>query len=693
MAPRPQDCNSVTWGEHDGRASSSGSLNTGNLAEEAVIDDDDEVQCGDLSDEESGRLVAPGERRRSSVGNRLSAMADVGGVNSFRSFARSWQRAAEFAEVIPRRPSIVYNDAAEWRDGASEEEIYYARSPVEATPIVRSGLLSQHLEGSATPTESIPSAGHGLDGDDGAAQEDFRAREGKLLDVETAAGALPSDSSSSRSSIFAAPHLSSPSIIGSYGSQYGTMISGNLRPRASIAHHGRRRRSSGGGGGGGGSLVHDDPAFGEENPILVKEVKQGNKVVLTVDGQSTLPQSTFNAINAIIGVGMLSLPLAFRMSGWVLGLGILTLTAVVTAHTANLLARCMRRDVTLITYSDLAYVSFGTRARVVVSALFTLELLAACVALVILFADSLDLLFPEVGDTTTWKCVCAALVFFLNMLPLRWLSYTSVVGIFSTFCIVCIVITDGLIKKESPGSLWEPADTHLWPSNWLALPLAYGLMASPWGAHSVFPSIYRDMRHPHKWGKAVRVTFSFSYVLDTCLAIIGILMFGDGIREAITSNILRTDGFPAALTLFMCVCVAVIPLTKIPLSSRPLITTADVLFGLHFEAQQHTGSGNGEIGRPWVRSVQRASVRVGVVVLLLVISIVFPAFDSVCAFLGAALCTLISVILPIAFYLKLFWNNISRMERIISWAIIVLFAVLGLMGTACTFLPKSVVDA
>ncbi len=354
-------------------------------------------------------------------------MADLGGVNSFRSFARSWQRAAEFAEVIPRRPSIVYNDTTE-RDDANEEAIYYGRSPVEATPTVRSGLLSQHLEGTA-PT-GIPGASHGLDGHDGTVQEDFRTREGKHLDAEMAAGALPADSSSSRSSIFAAPHLSSPSVIGSYssyrGSQYGTMSSGVLRPRASIIP---RRRSSAAASG-----VHVDPAFGEENPILVKEVKQGDKVVLTVDGQSTLPQSTFNAINAIIGVGMLSLPLAFRMSGWVLGIGILTLTAAVTSHTANLLARCMRRDVTLITYSDLAYVSFGPRARVVVSALFTLELLAACVALVILFADSLDLLFPDFGDATTWKCVCAALVLGLNMLPLRWLSYTSVVGIFSTFC-------------------------------------------------------------------------------------------------------------------------------------------------------------------------------------------------------------------------------------------------------------------
>lgn len=357
-------------------------------------------------------------------------MADLGGVNSFRSFARSWQRAAEFAEVIPRRPSFVYNQDQDELDGAGAEDIQYGRSHVEA-PHVRSGLLSQHLEGTPPVTTGMPGASDGS----ASTTDDFRARERKLLDAEMAAGALPAaaGSLSTRSSIFAAPHLSSPSVIGSYGSyrssQYGTMGSGTLRPRASIIH---RRVSTASGA----ATAHDDddPALGEENPILVKEVKQGDKVVLTVDGQSTLPQSTFNAINAIIGVGMLSLPLAFRMSGWIPGLAILTLTAAVTAHTANLLARCMQHDATLITYSDLAYVAFGPRARLIVSALFTMELLAACVALVILFADSLDLLFPSWGSATAWKCVCAVLVLVLNALPLRWLSYTSVIGIFSTFC-------------------------------------------------------------------------------------------------------------------------------------------------------------------------------------------------------------------------------------------------------------------
>ena len=33
---------------------------------------------------------------------------------------------------------------------------------------------------------------------------------------------------------------------------------------------------------------------------------------------------------------------------------------------------------------------------------------------------------------------------------------------------------------------------------------------APWGGHSVFPNIYRDMRHPKKYGKSLKVTFGFT---------------------------------------------------------------------------------------------------------------------------------------------------------------------------------------
>lgn len=113
---------------------------------------------------------------------------------------------------------------------------------------------------------------------------------------------------------------------------------------------------------------------------------------------------------------------------------ILFLSATVTSYTAKLLAKCMDLDPSLITFSDLAYISYGRNARIATSILFTMELLAACVALIVLFADSLVLLFPGYLSLTSWKVICAMILVPLNFLPLRLLSFTSVVGIFSCFC-------------------------------------------------------------------------------------------------------------------------------------------------------------------------------------------------------------------------------------------------------------------
>lgn len=137
--------------------------------------------------------------------------------------------------------------------------------------------------------------------------------------------------------------------------------------------------------------------------------------------------------SVLIGIGLLSLPVGIKYAGWLCGIVILSLCAAVTAWTAKLLAKCMDLDPTLITFSDLAFISFGRNARIATSVFFTLELLAACVALFVIFADSLDLLVPGFLSVTGWKIVCAIILIPLNFLPLRLLSFTSVLGIFSCF--------------------------------------------------------------------------------------------------------------------------------------------------------------------------------------------------------------------------------------------------------------------
>jgi solute carrier family 32 (vesicular inhibitory amino acid transporter) len=444
-------------------------------------------------------------RRRSSISMRLTSLRQVGGVNSIDNFARSWQRAAGFHEITPvQRSSVVVHDADEPDRAAigDEEQHRPHRS-----------LLRQQLE-SAGVHGTVDAAVEEEPSDDPGRREGSRSVDGRLL-------------SDANNDLFShAAHLASP-LGASFGTSYGTLSS--------------------------------------REPLLVKQVENEDGTLINVIvGQSTLPQTVFNSVNTLIGVGLLSLPLGIKYAGWIVGMLFLLFSALVTSYTAKLLSVCMDIDQSLITYADLAYVSFGPRARLATGLLFCLELIAACVALVVLFADSLDALIPGWG-VIEWKLVCGILLIPLNFAPLRLLSFSSILGILCCTMLVGIVIIDGIIKPRCPGSLRDPATTYLFPEQWSTLPLSLGLLMSPWGGHSIFPSIYRDMRHPEKYGKSLRYTYSFTYGIDLTMAVVGLLMFGDYIRDEVTSNILRTKGYPKFLSIIIVVFIAIIPITKIPL--------------------------------------------------------------------------------------------------------------------------------
>lgn len=89
------------------------------------------------------------------------------------------------------------------------------------------------------------------------------------------------------------------------------------------------------------------------------------------------------------------------------------------------------------------------------------------------------------------------------------------------------------------------------------------------------------MRHPLKYTRAINYTYistvhnSFippwtllttgQYLLDSLIAVAGFLMFGQKVRDEVTSNILMSKGYPHAISVCIVVFIAIIPLTKIPL--------------------------------------------------------------------------------------------------------------------------------
>jgi vesicular inhibitory amino acid transporter len=214
---------------------------------------------------------------------------------------------------------------------------------------------------------------------------------------------------------------------------------------------------------------------------------------------------------------------------------------------------------------------------------------------------------------------------------------------------------------------------------------------SPWGGHSVFPNIYRDMRHPYKYRKAVNVTYIFTYLIDVGMACAGILMFGDGVKEEVTSNIFLTKGFPQGISVFITICIAIIPLTKIPLNARPIVSTLEVLFGLDTRSLAMSSSIDGMSGL--TRGALKITLRIVTIVIFVIIAIVFPSFDRIMTLLGSVACFSICIILPLAFHLKLFGKEISSGEKTMNWVLIVVSTIMAIISTVFACLPKEMIGA
>jgi vesicular inhibitory amino acid transporter len=168
-------------------------------------------------------------------------------------------------------------------------------------------------------------------------------------------------------------------------------------------------------------------------------------------------------------------------------------------------------------------------------------------------------------------------------------------------------------------------------------------------------------------------------------------MFGDGVMDEITANLIGTAGYPRTLSILLSVFIAIIPLTKVPLNARPMVSTIEVLAGLGpqsiSDSQALTGLSS------WTRGILKVAIRILVVVIFVIIAIVFPAFDSIMAFMGSSLCFTICVILPLLFYLKIFGKEVSMRERIFDYFLITVCSILATVGTVWAFLPKSWVGA
>ncbi|KAI0033110.1 transmembrane amino acid transporter protein-domain-containing protein [Vararia minispora EC-137] len=374
-------------------------------------------------------------------------------------------------------------------------------------------------------------------------------------------------------------------------------------------------------------------------------------------GKSSFKQTLFNACALLLGVGMLSEPLAFACAGWVGGTLLVAFYGFVTCYTAKFLARVVVADPSVRSYADIGRKAFGPRATPIVSALFFLEIFTFSVVVETLYADSLHAVLPTLS-ATSYKLLSLAFMIPAAFLPLWALSYTSLTGILSTVALLAVILVDGLARVDAPGSLHDPALTRLLPRSGQDLGLAIGLFMAGFCAHAAMPSVVADMAEPHRFEEAMDYSFGFATVFYALIGAAGYLMFGDGVHEEISQNLLGVPGYSATLNKAVLWMLVLAALTKFPLALRPANLMIESFLGLDdvhpvcLADAEHQYNPDSKSARTLAHAPHRRTLliaeRATFVALAVGTSVAFPGFGATMAILGACTTSVLCVLGPLA---------------------------------------------
>ncbi|KAI9008631.1 transmembrane amino acid transporter protein-domain-containing protein [Hyaloraphidium curvatum] len=353
---------------------------------------------------------------------------------------------------------------------------------------------------------------------------------------------------------------------------------------------------------------------------------------------STSLHTFLNAINMLIGMGLLALPRALSLVGWVPG-AVLVCSACGAAYwTACLLARCLEHEDVEgkkpESYAGIGRAAFGEAGQRIVGGVVLSNLFLVAVTYVILCVDSLRELSPIWEGGRAHLAVAAVAVPLGCFGKLRWLSFVSITGIVSIAILVGALFGCGFLPLDAPpspdgptGSILHPSPTQLFADKWIThLPSSFGIFVMSAASHIVFPSLARDMRRPSLLPNAVSAAYLSVLLFYLSFSGAGYLMFGRWAMPEITANLAALPRYPKWIVK-LCVGLFVAnPLSKIGIVAEPPASDGD----------RPEASPDPRPAPPLPIPDTRIFLRTSLMLLVITVALLFPGFQRASVLLGSA---------------------------------------------------------
>lgn len=383
--------------------------------------------------------------------------------------------------------------------------------------------------------------------------------------------------------------------------------------------------------------------------------------------------SVFTLASSALGAGVLSLPYAFRLSGFGLGLVLLAIAAVTTIYSISLLVSC-RDETRLSSFEDMAVLCFGKRVSTIIDVTIITFCFGCSVAYIVashdIVAPILIHLFPD-NQIINQKAVIMSAIVCLVMFPLSLvdkissLRFSSLIGIASICYLVMAVVFESVLGLARYGT--PPLLKFGFRPGWSTFRALSIFMFAFTCQINIF-SIYTELQRPsiRRMKKVARRSTSIIGLLYALIGVFGFLQHLDQTAPDILYNYdLVTNPMMGVAQVAMAISLAL----AFPYNVFPLRFTLELALFPDSEPSQ----------------IRFHALTFSITMSALAVAIFAPSIDRVFSLLGSTTSAFVSFILPGLFYLFIFPGPLYTRDKFPALMLVIVGSILAIVGTVIEF--------
>jgi amino acid permease len=375
-----------------------------------------------------------------------------------------------------------------------------------------------------------------------------------------------------------------------------------------------------------------------------------------------------NYVCILAGTGTLGLPKAVSTGGW-LSLIFVVLGGTLAQYNAQLLIECLysQPNGRLEGFAEVGQASFGKAGKWIVQILcFGMCLGISCIY-IILVGSNIDELAKYYGFHLSLKIwiTISGVIIGIPYVLVKTLKEATSLGIFGalcTFVVVIICVARALMDYPHQLELKETMDYQV--INWSGIPIALTTIAFSFGANATLPHLESAMARPRNFAKATASSITVVGVAYMLICIVCYLVYTHEVQSPVYQSIPKDAYYVASLVI----------ITLHVIMACPMFLCS---FSLDLE---HICKISTEYMTPNKERIVRIFSRVLVCVVITVISLVLPFFESFMNLVGAITNGVLVFIIPPLCHIKLFGFK----KR--PWYSYIFIAISLVIGVVCAIL-------